>query len=85
MSRGLGDVYKRQALTGMLIGGVTAFGLPADLPIWVDAAVMARPSVVLGGGSRSWKVRVAPEQLRKLATTEVVDGLATPAEPTDGT
>ena len=72
-----------RALTGMLIGGVTAFGLPADLPIWVDAAVMARPSVVLGGGSRSWKVRVAPEQLRKLAGTEVVDGLASPAEPAD--
>ena len=72
-----------RALTGMLIGGVTAFGLPADLPIWVDAAVMARPSVVLGGGSRSWKVRVAPEQLRKLTGTEVVDGLAAPAEPAD--
>jgi prolyl-tRNA editing enzyme YbaK/EbsC (Cys-tRNA(Pro) deacylase) len=67
-------------LTGMLIGGVTAFGLPADLPIWVDAAVMARTSIVLGGGSRSWKVRVAPDQLRKLGTTEVVEGLATPIE-----
>ena len=67
-------------LTGMLIGGVTAFGLPDDLPIWVDPAVMERPSVVLGGGSRSWKVRIAPEQLRKLATMEVVEGLATPVD-----
>ena len=66
-------------LTGMLIGGVTAFGLPADLPIWVDAAVMERPSVVLGGGSRSWKVRVPAEELRKVATMEVVEGLANPA------
>src|SRR5579864_8078750 len=24
------------AVTGMMIGGVTVFGLPADLPIWVD-------------------------------------------------
>ena len=47
-------------LTGMLIGGVTAFGLPDDLPIWVDPAVLERPSVVLGGGSRSWKVRITP-------------------------
>ena len=67
-------------LTGMLIGGVTAFGLPDDLPIWVDPAVLERPSVVLGGGSRSWKVRIAPEQLRKLATMEVVEGLATPVD-----
>ena len=26
-----------QAITGHEIGGVTVFGLPADLPIWVDA------------------------------------------------
>src|SRR5215218_5885751 len=25
-----------RAVTGMAIGGVTVFGLPADLPIWVD-------------------------------------------------
>ena len=31
-----------RALTGMAIGGVTAFGLPDGLPLWVDAAVMAR-------------------------------------------
>ena len=49
-------------LTGMAIGGVTVFGLPADLPIWVDAAVMARPRIVLGGGSRNWKV-IAPASI----------------------
>src|SRR3954468_4267919 len=42
-------------LTGMAIGGVTAFGLPAELPLWVDSAVMARPRIVLGGGSRPGK------------------------------
>ena len=40
----------------MAIGGVTVFGLPPDLPILVDARVMARERIVLGGGSRSWKV-----------------------------
>src|SRR3954465_9971940 len=29
-------------LTGMEIGGVTVFGLPADMPVWVDARVMER-------------------------------------------
>src|SRR4051795_11823232 len=29
-------------MTGMDIGVVTPFGLPASLPIWVDAAVMER-------------------------------------------
>ena len=31
-----------QAITGHEIGGVTVFGLPPDLPVWVDAAVMDR-------------------------------------------
>ena len=44
------------ALTGMQMGGVTVFGLPAGLPIWVDSRVMERERIVLGGGSRSWKV-----------------------------
>ena len=63
-------------LTGMAIGGVTPFGLPAHLPVWVDAAVMARPRIVLGGGSRSWKVIATPSILLALPNVEVVDGLA---------
>ena len=27
---------------GMMIGGVTPFGLPSDLPVWIDALVMER-------------------------------------------
>jgi prolyl-tRNA editing enzyme YbaK/EbsC (Cys-tRNA(Pro) deacylase) len=69
-------------LTGMAIGGVTAFGLPAGLPLWVDAAVMDRERIVLGGGSRSWKVIATPDILRTLPNVEVVDGLAAP-RPTD--
>jgi prolyl-tRNA editing enzyme YbaK/EbsC (Cys-tRNA(Pro) deacylase) len=72
------DPHQTRDLTGMAIGGVTAFGLPAGLPVWIDAAVMARERVVLGGGSRSWKVRCEPGELLKLPRAEVVDGLARP-------
>ncbi len=65
------------ALTGMQIGGVTVFGLPPGIPIWVDSRVMARDRIVLGGGSRSWKVIAAPAILLGLPSMEVVDGLAT--------
>ena len=65
-----------RTMTGMEIGGVTPFGLPAGLPIWVDAAVMARPRIVLGGGSRSWKVIASPEILVALPGADVVEGLA---------
>ena len=65
-------------LTGMMIGGVTPFALPSDLPIWVDAHVMERKEVIVGGGSRSLKIRLAPEMFRRLPNVEIVDGLASP-------
>ena len=63
-------------MTGMEIGGVTPFGLPPSLPVWVDADVMTRPRVILGGGSRSWKVIAPPAILLALPNAEVVEGLA---------
>lgn len=74
------DPEQTRDLTGMAIGGVTVFGLPPGLPIWVDARVLERERVVLGGGSRRWKVRCAPGELRKLPDVEVVDDLARPIE-----
>ncbi len=68
-------------LTGMEIGGVTVFGLPADMPVWVDARVMDRERIVLGGGSRSWKVIAAPAILGRLRNVEVVTDLARTPEP----
>jgi prolyl-tRNA editing enzyme YbaK/EbsC (Cys-tRNA(Pro) deacylase) len=66
------------ARTGMLVGGVTPFGLPADVPVYVDEAVMAPDWVILGGGGRSSKIKVAPELLRRLPGVTVVTGLAQP-------
>lgn len=65
-------------LTGMEIGGVTPFGLPAGLSIWVDAAVMQRDRLILGGGSRAIKVLTVPAALAALPGVEVVEGLANP-------
>ena len=72
------DAEATKALTGMELGGVTALGLPDDLPIWVDARVVERPRIVLGAGSRSFKVVGPPALLTALPNVEVVDGLATP-------
>ena len=66
-------------LTGMQIGGVTVAGLPADLPIWIDADVVKVPEVVVGAGTRSAKLRVPGRQLERLPGAEVVEGLAHPA------
>lgn len=63
------------AITGMQIGGVTPYGLPTGLPIWIDAAVMACDQVVVGGGSRDRKLLVPPASLAALPRAEVVEGL----------
>jgi len=69
-----------RALTGMMIGGVTVFALPDGLPIYVDATLMDLPWLILGGGSRSSKIRTAPEVLRRLPGAQIVAGLTTDAD-----
>jgi prolyl-tRNA editing enzyme YbaK/EbsC (Cys-tRNA(Pro) deacylase) len=66
------------ALTGMTIGGVTPYAVTDGLPIWVDAAVMERDRIVVGGGSRRCKVVGPPAMLLELDGVEVVEGLASP-------
>lgn len=64
-------------VTGMEIGGVTPFGLPDALqPVRVDAAVLERGRVVVGGGDRSVKLVIAAEVLARPPLFEVVEGLA---------
>jgi prolyl-tRNA editing enzyme YbaK/EbsC (Cys-tRNA(Pro) deacylase) len=65
-----------RALTGMEIGGVTALGLPASLPLWVDSRVMLPDYVFLGGGSRSIKIKVSPAVFNLTPNTTIIEGLA---------
>lgn len=77
-----GDETK--ALTGMLIGGVTVFALPPELPIYVDERVMQPDWIIVGGGGRSTKVKLAPNVLRRLPQVSVVPGLAGEMPPPGG-
>jgi prolyl-tRNA editing enzyme YbaK/EbsC (Cys-tRNA(Pro) deacylase) len=63
------------ALTGMMIGGVTVFALPPELSIYVDAQIMSLDYVILGGGSRSLKLKVVPEVLSRLPNTQIIPAL----------
>ena len=66
-------------VTGMMAGGVTPFGLPEELPLYIDSRVMMRPSIVIGGGSRSCKIRLSPAVLEQLPQAQVVQDLAHPS------
>ncbi len=63
-------------ITGMQIGGVTPYGLPPGLPLWIDARIMDVADIIVGGGSRDRKLLVPPTSLAALPNAEVVDGLA---------
>jgi prolyl-tRNA editing enzyme YbaK/EbsC (Cys-tRNA(Pro) deacylase) len=62
--------------TGMIMGGVTPFGLPHGVVVLVDAEILTKPWVVVGGGSRDMKIKVDPEVFRRMDRTHVIKGLA---------
>ena len=59
---------------------MTPFGLPPSLqPVRVDAAVLTRQRVVVGGGDRSLKLVIDAAVFARPPLFEVVDGLASAA------
>lgn len=63
-------------VTGMLPDGVTPFGLPAGIPVYVDAAVADLERVIVGGGSRRLKVHVATDVFSRMPDAHIIEGLA---------
>ena len=68
-------------LTGQEIGGVTIFGLPDGLGVWLDSRVLDVDRIVVGAGSRSAKICLDPRQLAGLDRYEFVDDLAVVPDP----
>jgi prolyl-tRNA editing enzyme YbaK/EbsC (Cys-tRNA(Pro) deacylase) len=66
------------ALTGMMIGGVTVFALPDGMSIYVDDGLMPLSYVILGGGGRSTKVKIAPAVFTRLGGAQIIPGLSQP-------
>lgn len=64
-------------VTGMIMGGVTVFGLPPDLPLYIDSRIMDKEWVIVGGGSRALKIKVPPAALTAVGGMPIED-LANP-------
>ena len=69
------DAESTREFTGMEIGGVTIFGLPSEVPVWVDTRVLDNDWVVIGAGTRTAKIRLDPAQLEGSSGFEIVEGL----------
>ena len=63
-------------LTGMMIGGVTAFALPEGVPLYVDEKLMQLDYAIMGSGSRSSKIKISPDVFRKMPNAEIIEGLS---------
>lgn len=61
------------SVTGQAIGGVSVFGLPESIPLFIDSRVMSRDYVIVGGGNRTTKVRLSPAELRKIPQSKISD------------
>jgi prolyl-tRNA editing enzyme YbaK/EbsC (Cys-tRNA(Pro) deacylase) len=59
------------AVTGMMIGGVTPLALDESLPLYVDESVMELAWILVGGGSRSSKIKIAPEVFRRMGSARI--------------
>lgn len=64
------------SITGMMVGGVTIFGL--NMPIYIDTKVLECDEIVMGGGNRSAKVLINPYELKKMPSAQFVESLALP-------
>ena len=62
-------------LTGMLVGGVTPFGLPEGWPIYLDEPALALDWAIVGGGNRSSKLRLDPKDLLRIPGAQSVHAL----------
>ncbi len=68
-------------LTGQEIGGVTVFGIPDDVPIWIDSRVLDHDWVIVGAGTRSAKIKVDPQVFDDDPRFDVVEDLAKELAP----
>ncbi len=62
-----------KTLTGMAVGGVTPFSLPPGISLFVDARIMELEWVIVGGGGRGMKVKIAPEAFTRAGASVVED------------
>lgn len=70
-------------LTGMELGSVSPFGLPAGLAIFVDERVLSNSFVVVGSGVRRSRLQIPSSAFRLIPEAELVTGLSLPVEEDD--
>jgi Cys-tRNA(Pro) deacylase len=50
-----------QRHSGYMVGGTSPFGTRREMPVYVEAAVLALPRIVLNGGRRGYLIGIDPQ------------------------
>ena len=61
-----------QRHSGYLVGGTSPFGLRKAMPVFVEATVLALPTICINGGRRGYLVGIAPAVLTALLAARPV-------------
>jgi prolyl-tRNA editing enzyme YbaK/EbsC (Cys-tRNA(Pro) deacylase) len=67
------------AITGYPVGAVPPLGYPRPVRTLVDTRVLAQPEIYAGGGALDALMRIAPAEIVRATTAEIVEVVATPA------
>ena len=62
--------------TGMEYGSITPFELPDSWKILVDAKLMKKEKIIVGGGKQISKLLLPTNILAKLSNVEIIEGLS---------
>jgi Cys-tRNA(Pro) deacylase len=73
------DVAQRHS--GYMVGGTSPFGTRKPMPVYVEATILALPTICINGGRRGFLVGIDPRVLPQLLEARAVEcGLGAEAE-----
>ncbi|MBI4274077.1 MAG: Cys-tRNA(Pro) deacylase [Rhizobiales bacterium] len=55
-----------ERITGYRVGGISPLGQKKKVPVYIEASVMALPTIVLNGGRRGLQIELTPADLVRL-------------------
>jgi Cys-tRNA(Pro)/Cys-tRNA(Cys) deacylase len=67
----MADVTAAERATGYVAGGISPLGQRRHLPVVIDSAVLAFPTVYCSGGRRGLEIELAPADLVRAANATV--------------
>ena len=63
------------SLTNMKSGGVTIFGLPKSIDVYVDSEIMNNPYLIFGSGNRNSKIKIEPNYLNQIPNIKSIENI----------